>query len=184
VEQLPITDERRTVFLATLSRTGSFAEAARAASPHARSGAVTSFRDLARRDPGFAAEVEEAMHEARGVVEAEIHRRAVEGVERVVYGKDGKPIGTVREYSDRLLELKARAVLPEYRGQGTSINVGVGVSAHAASFGADLEGLRSLPPEDQDLLRGILERAAIRKRAGGDNGGPEVSGSAASLVSS
>jgi len=166
-KQIKISDDRRKAFLAELARTGSIAQAARAASPHAKSGAVTSFRDLIRRDREFAAAVEEAMFEARGVIEAEIHRRAVEGVERPVYDKQGKPIGVVREYSDRLLELKARATLPEYNRALSIPSVNVAVQNNT-TVGIvppeDMDALRELPRADQDALHEILRRMEIRAR--------------------
>jgi len=52
-----------------------------------------------------------------GSVEHEIYRRAQEGWEEPIYGGRHKEkiVGTVRRYSDRLLELRAKALLPAYR---------------------------------------------------------------------
>lgn len=61
---------------------------------------------------------------ARAEIEHEIYRRSTEGVEEPVYGGKYKEtvVGTVRRYSDRLLELRARAMLPAYR-DAASLNV-------------------------------------------------------------
>ena len=53
-------------------------------------------------DPAYKQQFEEATIEACEVVEREVHRRAVEGVERDVY-QGGKKVGTHTNYSDLLL---------------------------------------------------------------------------------
>ena len=57
-------------------------------------------------------------------MEHEIYRRSTEGVDEPVFGGKYKEtiVGTVRRYSDRLLELRARALLPAYR-DAASLNV-------------------------------------------------------------
>jgi hypothetical protein len=61
-------------------------------------------------DAAFATEYQEAEIQSIEVLESEMLRRGVEGVERPVY-QQGRMVGTVREYSDTLLifALKARA---------------------------------------------------------------------------
>lgn len=114
---VPLTPERKAAFIAELSRHGIVMRAARAASPHSSAGAATTFQDERQRDPEFAAAWNEAVEMARAEVEHEIYRRAVEGFEEPVYGGKYREqvVGTVRRYSDRLLELRARAMLPAYR---------------------------------------------------------------------
>src|SRR5579872_2742796 len=65
-------------------------------------------------DPDFAAKFDEAEEEANDHLRAEIYRRAVEGWEVPVVSA-GKLVTTTRQYSDRLLELLARARMPEFR---------------------------------------------------------------------
>jgi len=91
--------------------------AARAASPHTVSGALSTFQDERQRDPTFAVAWDEAVEAARADVEHEIYRRSTEGYEEPVFGGKYREtvVGTVRRYSDRLLELRARALLPAYR---------------------------------------------------------------------
>ncbi|MEH6791753.1 hypothetical protein [Parasphingorhabdus sp.] len=121
-----MTDRRKMMFLAELARHGILVRAARAASPRASSqyGAVQTFKDERTRDEEFAAQWDEAMQAAEASVEAEIFRRAQEGWEEPIFGgrHREKIVGTVRKYSDRLLELRAKALLPVYR-ETTSVAV-------------------------------------------------------------
>lgn len=72
-------------------------------------------------DPQFARQMAEALDEACDAMESEARRRAVEGVERPVYGSGGPgqgtvQVGTVREYSDTLLIFMLKAHRPaKYR---------------------------------------------------------------------
>src|SRR3546814_6228719 len=121
---IPLTPERKAAFLAELARHGIAVRAARAASPQSAQGALSTFKNERQRDPEFAAAWEEALDTARAEVDHEIYRRAVEGYDEPVYGGKYREqvVGTVRKYSDRLLELRARAMLPAYR-DAASINV-------------------------------------------------------------
>ena len=66
-----------------------------------------------QRDPAFAALWDETMAVAMDtVLEPEVIRRAVEGVERPVYHQ-GEQVGTVREYSDTLLIFLLKGWRPE-----------------------------------------------------------------------
>lgn len=126
-----MTPERKAAFLAELARHGIANRAARAASPGTTTGAVSTFKDERQRDPAFAAAWEEAVDTARAEIEHEIYRRSTEGYEEPVYGGKYKEqvVGTVRKYSDRLLELRARAMLPQYR-DAAALNVNKQVSHH------------------------------------------------------
>lgn len=123
---IPLSAERKAAFLAELARHGIANRAARAASPHTTSptGCLSTFADERQRDPAFAAAWEEAIDTARAEVEHEIYRRSTEGVLEPVFGGRYKEtvVGTVRKYSDRLLELRARALLPAYR-DAAALNV-------------------------------------------------------------
>lgn len=114
-----LTERRKKMFLAELARHGILVRAARAASPRASSrfGAVQTFKDERNRDEAFAAQWDEAVQAAEASIEAEIFRRAQEGWDEPIFGGRHKEriVGTVRRYSDRLLELRARAMLPAYR---------------------------------------------------------------------
>jgi hypothetical protein len=117
---------RKKVFLAELARHGILVRAARAASPRASSqyGAVQTFKDERGRDEEFAAQWDEAMQAAEASVEHELYRRAQEGWDEPIFGGRHKEriVGTVRRYSDRLLELRAKALLPAYR-ETSSVSV-------------------------------------------------------------
>lgn len=121
---VPLSAERKAAFLAELARHGIVIRAARAASPGSAAGAMTTFKDARERDPEFAAAWEEALDFARAEIEHEIYRRSTEGYEEPVFGGKYREtvVGTVRKYSDRLLELRARALLPAYR-DAAALNV-------------------------------------------------------------
>jgi len=114
---VPLSPERKAAFLAELARHGIVRRAARSASPQSPGGALSTFKDERERDPEFAAAWEDAVDMARAEVEHEIYRRSTEGYEEPVFGGKYREqvVGTVRRYSDRLLELRARAMLPAYR---------------------------------------------------------------------
>lgn len=123
---MQLTARRKKLFLAELARHGILVRAARAASPRASSryGAVQTFKDERERDPEFALQWEEAVEAAKASVEHELYRRAQEGWDEPIYGgrHREKIVGTVRRYSDRLLELRAKALLPAYR-EASSVSV-------------------------------------------------------------
>jgi hypothetical protein len=121
---LPLTADRKAAFLAELCRHGIVMRAARAASPHSSSGALSTFADERQRDPEFATAWDDAVEVARAEIEHEIWRRSTEGYEEPVFGGRYREsvVGTVRKYSDRLLELRARALLPTYR-DAAALNV-------------------------------------------------------------
>lgn len=124
---MKLTNRRKRAFLAELARHGILVRAARAASPRAsaRYGAVQTFKDERDRDPEFAAQWDEAVEAAEASIEAEIYRRAQEGVEEPIYGGKyrEKIVGTVTRYSDALLMFRAKALLPAYReSQAISVN--------------------------------------------------------------
>jgi hypothetical protein len=145
----PISDRRRAVFLATLAKTGSMTAAAAAATPWAvgRKCGLESFRDLSKRDPAFAVEVEEARAAALGRVEQAIAERAVEGVDEPVYQK-GARCGLRKVYSDTLLLRLAARLAPESwsERQRTELSGSVGVVASRS------DGFLSISASDVLLL--------------------------------
>ena len=178
--KLAMTGERKAAFLGELAQHGVVARAARSASPHSEDGCVQSFRDERERDEVFAEAWDEAMEQARGKIEFEIHRRAVEGYEEAIYGGRyrEKVVGTVRRYSDRLLELRAKALLPEYRerrqvelGGGLDMKHGPSAEALAAREVAYTE-LRKLNREQREEMRQLLLRA--QSILGGSPGSPQL----------
>ena len=63
-------------------------------------------------DSAYADRFEEAKEEAVEMLETEARRRAMSGVERILYYK-GQEIGRERHYSDRLLMFLLKAARPE-----------------------------------------------------------------------
>lgn len=99
----------REAFLTELARRGIVQDAAEFAAV----GRATMYEWRAA-DPDFAKEWDEALEVAADRLEAEAWRRGVEGVEEPVFGRIAKDldgeIGTIRKYSDTMLDrlLKAR----------------------------------------------------------------------------
>lgn len=93
----PVTDERKRIFIDVLSRTGSMSAAAAAATPHGESAegrpGYTSFRDEIKRNPEFAAEVDEAKNRALARVEEAIAERAFTLDEKPIFDKEGRQVG-------------------------------------------------------------------------------------------
>jgi hypothetical protein len=85
-------------YLECLALSGSKMEAARAAGVNPST--VMRHRN---REPGFIKAEEDALRQAIAVVESEIRRRAMKGVMRVRYGRDGKVLSREIEYSDTLI---------------------------------------------------------------------------------
>ncbi len=101
--------------------------------------------DWRRVDEKFATAWEEALSVAIGYLEEEARRRAVEGVYRVRYHKDGQVLEEWREYSDTLLLRLLAAQHPKYQ----RIDIGV-----------DPKNLRQAFTTWMDLLEGS-QRAAL-----------------------
>lgn len=148
VPQAALTEERKEVFLSELRRHGIVSAAARAASPHAKGTCAPSFYILRKNDPAFAAAWDDAIEQATGSVELEIHRRAVEGYDEPVYQK-GELVGTVTKYSDRLLELRAKALLPQKYIERRAVELSANLNVTQELYGGHA---LTLKPEDVLLL--------------------------------
>lgn len=79
--------------------------------------------------PSFKQEVEDAIEEYHATIQMEMHRRAVEGVDKGIY-YNGERVATEKVYSDNLLAKMADTHLPEYKeakqkesNRGNTINV-------------------------------------------------------------
>lgn len=97
----------REAFLASLSKGHTITAACQAAGI----GRSTAY-DHRQRDEDFALAWHDAVEAGADKFEEEARRRAIEGVERPLMYQ-GKQVGTVREFSDRLLELELKARRPE-----------------------------------------------------------------------
>jgi hypothetical protein len=92
-----------------LSLTASFNDAAEAAGVSLKTGYNWRHDDT---DTAFQDGVKLAMELACDRIEAEIRRRAIEGVEEPVYQQGGM-VGTVRRFSDTLLIFLAKGAMPQ-----------------------------------------------------------------------
>lgn len=71
------------------------------------------FNNLLADDEEFRADYNHARGRDFEEIRAEIRRRAIDGVDEPVYHR-GAIVGHVTKYSDRMLELMAKAQVPEY----------------------------------------------------------------------
>lgn len=145
----PATEAERSAFLDALSAGASVTKAAAAAGV----GRSTAY-DWRNADPGFASAWDAAWEAGADAAEDEAWRRAVDGVERPVHYR-GERVDTVREYSDRLLELTLKARRPERwsdRVQVASVSVSMTPEQLAAARAA---GLRPEVEEAAALLASI-----------------------------
>ena len=110
-----IDDARKTSFLMHLSRHGIPSLAAKAASPHTTTGNLEGFKKARKNDPAFDEAWAIALEMAKDATEAELHRRAVEGVDEDVWYR-GEKVGTTKKYSDNLLLARMKALDPERYG--------------------------------------------------------------------
>lgn len=111
-----VTPEDVENFLHYYARTGLFSQSA-----FSIGRTTAAMKAFEKENPAFSQLVAEAYQVYRERIAFEIHTRAVDGVVEPVFGKEGQ-IGWIRKYSDRLLELQARAVWPDrYGEQKTSV---------------------------------------------------------------
>ena len=98
---------RKRAFLHVLAQTVNVARACRNAGIPRRT--AYDWRDA---DPDFARRWNDALDDGIDLLEAELHRRAFEGVEKPVWHK-GEQVGTTRHYSDALAMFLLKAHRPE-----------------------------------------------------------------------
>ena len=96
---------------------------------------------MRRRSEDFAAQWDEALEEGSDLLEAEARRRAVTGVDKPVYYK-GEVVGSITQYSDRLLMFLLRAHRPQKFRDGGKVK----------QTGATDVGV------DEDIEKAILEK--------------------------
>lgn len=85
---------------------------------------IATVRAWKQKNPEFSLAWIEATQAYRESLEHEAYRRAVNGTLRPVYYK-GNEVGSVREYSDRLLELLLRANDPQKYGNRSQVDIDV-----------------------------------------------------------
>ena len=156
---------KQALFLAALTDTVNVTLACRRAGIPRRT--AYDWRDA---DEAFARQWDEALDEGIDLLEAELHRRAFEGVERPVYYK-GEQVGTWRFYSDALAMFLLRAHRPErYRGSSPRrgaddtqvkdcIPKEAAADEDAQAYRAMLEWVWAQGREEQDRAAAAAEQA-------------------------
>ncbi len=139
---------KREAFLRNLEETGLSLKSARLAGAQLR--ALQRYKET---DPEFRDAWSDALAGFRESLEQELYRRAVEGVLEPVFYK-GVQIGTIRRFSDKLLEMLVKANDPrKYGRQQIDVDVRGGVMMlHAPAMTADqwVETHTIEPPEDTE----------------------------------
>lgn len=131
------TSKKAQTFLDELSKCGNVKDACAAAGVGRR----TAY-DWRAKDPEFAQAWDSALDEAADTMEREAFRRAVEGIEKPVFGSLGRgegtgEVGRVREYSDTLLIFLLKAARPEkYRERTETRHTGL-TAEQAANLSTD-----------------------------------------------
>ncbi len=82
---------------------------------------ITVYREK-KKDPEFAANVDEVMEVGYDGLEEEAIRRAKDGILKPVFFQ-GEECGTIREYSDSLLKELLRAYRPKKFNPGTKVDL-------------------------------------------------------------
>ena len=131
-----MTEESKDRFLETL-REGWSVTAAAASAGCAR----WTFYRHRDADPEFAEAWQAAREEGIDRLVDEAVRRAVKGVERPIFGKGGEIVGTVTEYSDRLMEVLLRGFRPETFGTSAKLTINGGWEQPDLSGGPTLQEL-------------------------------------------
>ena len=104
-------EKAKKVFLEHYAKTGRVHESADVIHRSA-----SQIRNWKERDPKFLAAYKEAEERFLEKIEAEIDRRAVEGVREDVFNRKGEKTGTVTKFSDVLIMFRAKALAPnKYR---------------------------------------------------------------------
>ena len=124
---------RQRAFLKSLAHSVNVARACRTAGIPRRT--AYHWRDA---DPRFARQWDDALDDGIDLLEAELHRRAFEGVEKPVWHK-GERVGTVRHYSDALAMFLLKAHRPARYRDGYRPPEADRLPRAGAAAGADVE---------------------------------------------
>jgi hypothetical protein len=109
-----VKDPKKRAYAVTFAMTGNHREAAKAAGICESTG-LNWRKDTRPKNQAFLQAIEQGGKLACDRIEAEIHRRAIEGVVEPVY-QQGRQVGTVRRFSDTLLIFLAKGAMPhKYR---------------------------------------------------------------------
>lgn len=112
---------------------------------------VRAVRALAERDAEFAHAVEDALERSADVVEAEVRRRAIDGIDKGIYFQ-GELCATEKQYSDSLLQTLIKAKRRREFGDKTEVT-GPGGGAlviNIRTFSPAGEVIEATPVADHD----------------------------------
>ena len=127
----------------------------------------------------FAAQFNQAMEEAVGILEIEARRRAVDGVDRPVFHL-GEIVGHVREFSDTLLIFLLKAARPAKYRENVRVTGAVGLypgqeQAPPDRFTVQVLDPAALPSGEDDRIRSaaMAREAAAMATPDDENQPPE-----------
>jgi hypothetical protein len=138
---------KQTAFLGAYAQIGIITKAAKIAGIHRN-----NHRLWLKEDAEYAEAFKESHQEACDNIEAEMRRRAIEGVQKPVFYK-GEVCGYITEYSDTMLAMLANGYLPEKYKQKAKIE------AEVTSREVVREGLRKLTDEELAEYERLLTKA-------------------------
>ncbi len=149
-------DTVKNTFLEEVRRTGLIAKSAKSAGTTSR-----RIKSECESDEEFEIEFQEALQLYSEVVQAELARRAIDGVEETVYFQ-GNPCGTKINYSDALLTTLVKAKSSEFREKvsvDTTIHGGVLLTLPPAQ--TQEAWLESSKPEQLPAPKNELEESEV-----------------------
>lgn len=155
-------EKRRKVFLLALEKCGQVNQAAEIAG-YKSSATLHAYR---KKDEDFAKAWSDAEEAAFDILEAEAHRRAVEGVLEPVFHQ-GEIVGYKIKYSDSLLTTLLKANNPEkYRDnlkvdQEIKGNFGVAILPSTHTSALDWENRAAVVHDSQDALMDLSDEEVI-----------------------
>ena len=153
----------QTAFLAAYAQIGIITKAAEIAGIHRN-----NHRHWLKEDREYAEAFQGAHEEACDNIEAEMRRRAIEGVQKPVFYK-GEVCGYITEYSDTLLAMLANGYMPEKYKQKARVEVEAEVEAREVTR----DGLRRLTHEELVQYEALLIKAFGEKESGPADMPPE-----------
>ncbi|QBQ71170.1 hypothetical protein S0112_063 [Shewanella phage S0112] len=150
-------EERKICYLRKLATCGRLSHAAACVGV-----SVTCVNFHRNKDPVFDMAVREAVMFFKDQIEGEMYRRGVEGyTEEVLGGRNRDQIIRITKYSDRMLELLGRLHIPDLRMKQVEVK-GKTLGAEGNTTVINNFDFSSLPQEDMDVLKELLQRQAKR----------------------
>jgi len=157
-------ETRQQIFLDALAQCGSIKRAARIASPHSKSGADATFRGYAARSPEFSARIDEALDAYKDSLIAECQRRGRDGFQGRALTYKGEIIGHERAYSDQLLILEMRRLMPEYREKSSVEHEHKVKVQPMGAWTIAASDLEALTKAEVETLKGLFSKVMDHRR--------------------